>query len=95
MSDHFTKEEIDNIVKAFSDMDIKPSANTPEEFKTWLEEYKDDDDVWEAYIPRISTFTGEDNNGVSYDMWRYEVLCLVKNRYTHETIKMAIRRSLK
>ncbi|CAC5373223.1 unnamed protein product [Mytilus coruscus] len=95
MSDYMTKEEIAKMVKALSDMEIRPSASSPEEFKTWLEEYKDDDDVLDAYIPRISTFTGDDTNAAKYDIWRYEVLCLVKNRYTHETIKMAIRKSLK
>ncbi|CAG2186524.1 unnamed protein product [Mytilus edulis] len=95
MSDYLTEEEIANMVKAFNDMEIRPSASSPEEFKTWLEEYKDDDDALDAYIPRISTFTGDDTNAARYDIWRYEVLCLVKNRFTHETIKMAIRKSLK
>ncbi|CAC5393720.1 unnamed protein product [Mytilus coruscus] len=76
-------------------MEIRPSASSSEEFKTWLEEYKDDDDVLDAYIARISTFTGDDTNAAKYDILRYEVLCLVKNRYTHETIKIAIRKSLK
>ncbi|VDH98736.1 Hypothetical predicted protein [Mytilus galloprovincialis] len=54
MSDYLTEEEIANMVKAFNDMEIRPSASSPEEFKTWLEEYKDDDDALDAYIPRIS-----------------------------------------
>ncbi|VDI39633.1 Hypothetical predicted protein [Mytilus galloprovincialis] len=95
MSDYLTEEEIANMVKAFNDMEIRPSASSPEEFKTWLEEYKDDDDALDAYIPRISTFTGDNTNAAKYDIWRYEVLCLVKNRFTHATIKMAIRKSLK
>ena len=94
MSDYLSKEEIDNIVSAFKDMDIKPSAQTPEDFKAWMEEYKDDEQ-WDAFLPRISTFTGDEKTGTPYDIWRYEVQCLIRTGYTHDTIKMAITRSLR
>ena len=58
--------------------------------------YKETDDyLWDAYLPRISTFSGDEKIGTSYDLWRYEVQCLVKSGNTHDTIKMAIRRSLR
>ena len=94
MSDYLSKEEIDNIVSAFKDMDIKPSAQTPGDFKAWMEEYKDDEQ-WDAFLPRISTFTGDEKTGTPYDIWRYEVQCLIRTGYTHDTIKMAITRSLR
>ena len=91
MSDYLSKEEIDNIVMAFKDMDLKPSAKTPEEFKMWMEEYKEaDDDIWDAYLPRISAFSGDEKTGTPYDLWRYDVQCLIKAGHTSDTIKMAI-----
>lgn len=81
---------------AFKEMDLKPCAQTPDDFKTWMEDYKDtDDDLWNAYLPRISAFSGDAKTGKPYDLWRYEVQCLIKTGHTHETITMAIRRSLR
>ncbi|VDI80157.1 Hypothetical predicted protein [Mytilus galloprovincialis] len=96
MSDYLSKDEISNIVMAFNEMDLKPCAQTPDDFKTWMEDYKDtDDDLWNAYLPRISAFSGDVKTGTPYDLWRYEVQCLIKTGHTHETITMAIRRSLR
>ncbi|VDI62944.1 Hypothetical predicted protein, partial [Mytilus galloprovincialis] len=96
MSDYLSKDEISNIVMAFKEMDLKPCAQTPDDFKTWMEDYKDtDDDLWNAYLPRISAFSGDAKTGTPYDLWRYEVQCLIKTGHTHETITMAIRRSLR
>ncbi|CAC5366242.1 unnamed protein product [Mytilus coruscus] len=43
----------------------------------------------------LPTFSG-DNRGddVSYDLWRYQVACLIKENYRHEIIAQAIRRSV-
>ncbi|CAG2192826.1 unnamed protein product [Mytilus edulis] len=61
-----------------------------------MEDYKDtDDDLWNAFLPRISAFSGDAKTGTPYDLWRYEVQCLIKTGHTHETITMAIRRSLR
>ncbi|CAG2194060.1 unnamed protein product [Mytilus edulis] len=96
MSDYLSKDEISNIVMAFKEMDLKPCAQTPDDFKTWMEDYKDtDDDLWNTYLPRISAFSGDAKTGTPYDLWRYEVQCLIKTGHTHETITMAIRRSLR
>ncbi|VDH90310.1 Hypothetical predicted protein [Mytilus galloprovincialis] len=57
-----------------------------------MEDYKDtDDDLWNAYLPRISAFSGDAKTGTPYDLWRYEVQCLIKTGHTHETITMAIK----
>ena len=48
MSDYLSKDEINNIVQAFKDMDLRPSAETPDDFKMWMEDYKETDDyLWE------------------------------------------------
>ncbi|CAC5400021.1 unnamed protein product [Mytilus coruscus] len=60
MSDYLSKDEITNIVLAFKEMDLKPCAQPPDDFKTWMEDYKDtDDDLWNVYLPRISAFSGD------------------------------------
>ncbi|CAC5399986.1 unnamed protein product [Mytilus coruscus] len=60
MSDYLSKDEITNIVLAFKEMDLKPCAQSPDDFKTWMEDYKDtDDDLWNVYLPRISAFSGD------------------------------------
>ena len=49
-------------------------------------------------IPKISTFSGDSGNKheASYELWRYEVDCMIKDQiYTSEIIKQALRRSLK
>lgn len=52
------------------------------------------------YIPRISNFSGTSSvakgDNTTYDLWRYEVRCLM-NEKTHsvDAIRQAIRRSLK
>lgn len=45
--------------------------------------------------PRISIFSGDSKTDASYDVWRYEVECLLSESYKPETIHHAIRRSLK
>ena len=44
---------------------------------------------------RISTFSGDGKCETSYELWRYEVTCLMKEGHSKEAIMMAIRRSLK
>ena len=64
MSDYLSKDEIDNIVQGFKDMEIKPTAGTPDDFKTWMEDYKEtDEDTLDAYLPRISTYSGDEKIG--------------------------------
>uniref|UniRef100_A0A8W8HMI0 Uncharacterized protein n=1 Tax=Magallana gigas TaxID=29159 RepID=A0A8W8HMI0_MAGGI len=44
---------------------------------------------------KISFFSGDSKSDASYDVWRYEVECLLNESYKPETISHAIRRSLK
>lgn len=49
-----------------------------------------------SYIPKISCFSGDGSkNDTTYDLWRYEVDCLIKERYKEESIAQSIRRSLR
>lgn len=43
---------------------------------------------------RISTFSG-DGKDSTYDLWKYEVTCLMKEKHPREDLLMAVRRSLK
>ena len=48
------------------------------------------------HIPKISCFSGDGSKqDTSYDLWRYEVDCLIKEKYSEEAIAQAIRRSLR
>lgn len=57
-------------------------------------------EIGEYHLPykqpiRISTFSGHGKGETSYELWRYEVTCLMKEGHSKEAIMMAIRRSLK
>lgn len=43
----------------------------------------------------ISIFSGDGKGETSYELWRYEVMCLMREGHSKESILMAIRRSLK
>ena len=48
------------------------------------------------HIPKVSCFSGDvSKQDTSYDLWRYEVDCLIKEKYSEEAIAQAIRRSLR
>lgn len=47
------------------------------------------------YYPRISTFSGDAKSDATYELWKYEVECLMNESYQPESIHHAIRRSLK
>lgn len=44
---------------------------------------------------RISTFSGDGKSDSSYDLWKYEVTCLMKESQSEEALLQAIRRSVK
>ncbi|CAG2244675.1 unnamed protein product [Mytilus edulis] len=98
MSEELTEQDIQNIVRAFKDMKVKPNADTTDAFKNWVKEFstsKMDDVLYMPYIPKLPTFSGDDKgDDVSYDLWRYQVACLIKENYRHEIIAQAIRRSV-
>ena len=52
--------------------------------------------VKSTYIPKISNFSGDGSKqDSSYDLWRYEVECLRKEKYSDSVIAQSIRRSLR
>lgn len=46
-------------------------------------------------VPKVSIFSGDPNGATSYDVWKYEIQCLLKENYPRISISEAIRRSLK
>ncbi|XP_046570529.1 uncharacterized protein LOC124278800 [Haliotis rubra] len=48
------------------------------------------------YFPKIPFFSGEVGKDTPYDLWRFEVDCLLQSKtYPHDVILQAIRKSLK
>ncbi|KAK3088739.1 hypothetical protein FSP39_023163 [Pinctada imbricata] len=45
--------------------------------------------------PRLPNFSGDKKSDVNFDLWKYEVECLVREKYTEEIIAHSIRRSLR
>lgn len=46
-----------------------------------------------TYIPKLSIFSGDPSRSdVSYDVWKYEVECLINEEYSEKVIFQAIRR---
>ena len=45
-------------------------------------------------VPRLPVFTGEEKD-VPFEQWEFEVLCLIKEEWREEEVKLLIRRSLK
>ena len=106
-----SNEELQQIAKAFKEMNIKPKADSTEDFKKWMSDFvstmKDSEIKDEPgtegtvttksgnYIPKISCFSGDGKHDTTYDLWRYEVDCLIKEKYSEGAIAQSIRRSLK
>ena len=44
---------------------------------------------------RISAFSGDGKGDTTYELWKYEVTCLMKEGHSREALMMAVRRSLK
>ena len=105
-----TQDEIKNIVDALKSMKVKPKADTPQEFLKWMTkgkstevktEHHDVDTKTESRsvsnisFPKIPFFSGSSQTDTTYDVWRYEVECLLSESYKSEVIHHAIRRSLR
>ena len=45
--------------------------------------------------PRLPIFSGEKKGDVDFDLWRFQVQCLLKENYKEEVIALTIRRSLR
>ena len=49
-----------------------------------------------TYIPKIATFSGDGTKqDTAYELWKFEVECLVKEQYKESVVRQSIRRSLK
>lgn len=106
-----SQEELTQIANAFKEMNIKPKADSTADFKKWMSDFVSNMNETEIkkepetehtlttrqgnYIPKISCFSGDGKHETTYDLWRYEVDCLIKEKYAEGVIAQAIRRSLK
>lgn len=109
MGDKISEEEGKKIIEAFEALKLKPKCDTPDDLKKWLEEKsqlgatakiktEQTDETTKQYMnfPRISTFSGSPRGETSYELWRYEIQCLLNEKvYRHDQILQAIRRSVK
>lgn len=112
MGDKISEEEGKKIIEAFEALKLKPKCDTPEDLKKWLEEKsqlgatakiktektEQTDETTKQYMnfPRISTFSGSARGETSYELWRYEIQCLLNEKvYRHDQILQTIRRSVK
>lgn len=100
-----------NIIQALKAMKVKPKADIPEVFMTWMDEFVERKRAGKPSIfskscnsvtvpiqqPRISIFTGENAKGeLAFDLWKYEVKCLLMDKtYSSDVIGSAIRKSLR
>jgi hypothetical protein len=85
------KDEV-NAVKAEGgeEIDVKPAENDTENVLTAP--------VGHIQTPKIGTFSGDEPMGkgdISYDQWRHEVSCLMKDGFREKLVLLAMRRSLK
>ena len=96
----FTPEETTKLVEALKELGVKPDLSDKNALKAWMENYGKTDSGTPAsntllYSPKVSVFSGETRD-TSFDLWLYEVECLVKEgSYSPETIKQAVRKSLR
>ena len=105
-----TQDAIKIIVDALKSMKVKPKADAPQDFLKWMEkckstevktEHHDVDNKTESRsvsninFPKIPFFSGNSQTDTTYDVWRYEVECLLSESYKSESIHHAIRCSLR
>ena len=48
-----------------------------------------------THLPKLPNFSGDKKAETSYDLWRYEVECLMRDNVKYSTILQSIRRSLR
>lgn len=55
-----------------------------------------DDVLYLPFIPKLPKFGGDDTkNEIPYDLWRYQIACLINENYRHEIVVQAMRRLLR
>ena len=102
-----TTEEAENVIKALKALKLKPKADTPQDFQKWLKIAASAQQIQvkaeggatanqHPGFPRLSTFNGSPKGETTYELWRFEIQCLVREKvYRHDQILQAMRRSAK
>lgn len=103
-------EEYKHLIATLQQMKVKPKADNPKEFESWIHEFamerlkpevkQEPHAVASSSQPiRLNNFSGnKDKKGkeTSYELWRYEIMGLLRDKsHTEEAIIQAIRRSVK
>ena len=105
----FTEEEKTQLLQRISEFGVKPKTDSKEDFGSWMSSMVGQNAgqagdvnksvVTKEHIPRIPTFTGatpSKADHVVFDVWQYEIKCLINGkRYSEESILQAIRNSLR
>ena len=96
-----TKDEVTDhelkLIGAIRKLKVKPEkVETTEDLEHFMKEY-DKDGSEKRQFARLSIFFGEDGKGeVTYQTWRYEIQCLMRDKgYSEDQVLLAIRRSAK
>lgn len=102
-----SEEERKKVMDLFDQMGATPEGDTPEELQAWMRNYLASQETARARtetpheVGRLRlcvTFSGDEmaKGDCKYDLWRYEMDCLVKEHtHSEETLRHVIRRSLK
>lgn len=105
-------ENYKELITTLQKMNITPKADSPQDLENWIQQFAEErkSDVKteppcpkssSSHIqpPRLNNFSGsKDKKGgeTSYELWRYEIQGLMKDRiHTEEVIVQAIRRSVR
>ena len=93
----FTEQEKTKLVEAFIQLDVKPDFTDSAKLNEWLQNYGKKTDNESVTVVaqglKISTFSGDESKDTSFDVWKYEVNCLIEEgKYSDEDIKQAIRK---
>ena len=99
-------EEDKHLLESFKALNIKPKADTPHDLQQWLQDFSKTNTSASStsisvtsFRPKLSTFYGDvfrlTKGEVLYDQSKYEVHCLLSEKYKEEEIQQAIRRSVK
>ncbi|XP_048238606.1 uncharacterized protein LOC125372482 [Haliotis rufescens] len=90
-----TPEEFKHWVQGLSQQDIAPVIKKEPEGENPEPDMKSSTVTYHNF-PKLPFFSGEPGKDAEYDLWRYEVNCLLDTQtYSKGTILQAIRRSLK
>lgn len=111
LTDEFKDEELKTMAEGFTEMGVKPNLQSKEKFQKWLLDFstgakpKSDGATASAstqdkspntyQTPRLPNFSGDKKGDATFDLWKYEVECLCKDKYSDATITQAIRRSVR